>query len=71
MPDYSSFAPLIDLIKEELLKSPELTGTWERKLRQIERKEYDARQFIDELKAQVASIVAQVLADNTPRIVSE
>ncbi len=62
---------LIDLIKEELLKSPELTGTWERKLRQIERKEYDARQFIDELKAQVASIVAQVLADNTPRIVSE
>ncbi len=59
---------LIDTIKEELLKSPELTGTWERKLRLIERKEYDARVFIDELKAQVQAIVVQVLSDNSRRI---
>ena len=59
---------LIDIIKEELLKSPELTGEWEKKLRQIERKEYDARQFIDELKMQVDNIVKQVMCDNSRRI---
>lgn len=58
---------LIDLIKEELLKSPELTGRWEKKLREIEHQRYDARQFIEELKQQVSAIVLQVMADNTPR----
>ena len=59
---------LIGLIKEELLKSAELTGRWEKKLREIERQEYNAKQFIDELKAMVADIVRQVLSDNTNRL---
>ena len=58
---------LIGLIKEELLKSAELTGIWENKLRKIERHEYSARQFVDELKQMVADIVQQVLADNSNR----
>ena len=48
---------LIDLIREELLKSCELTGIWEKKLRDIEHQKYDAGQFINELKQQVADIV--------------
>ena len=44
---------LIDLIHEELLKSCELTGIWEKKLRDIEHKTYDPAQFIAELKQQV------------------
>ena len=58
---------LIGLIREELLKSAELTGIWEKRLREIEARKYDAKQFIDELKQMVADIVRQVLADNTPR----
>ena len=58
---------LIDLIKEELLKSCELTGIWEKKLRDIEHKTYDPAQFINELKQQVTEIVRQVLADNENR----
>lgn len=58
---------LIDLIHEELLKSPELTGIWEKKLRDIEHKTYDAGTFINELKQQITDIVNQVLADNTNR----
>ena len=58
---------LIDLIKEELLKSCELTGIWEKKLRDIEHKTYDPAQFINELKQQIADIVNQVLADNENR----
>lgn len=58
---------LIELIHEELLKSAELTGLWEKKLRQIERKEYGAQQFLDELKQMVTDIVVSVLKDNTPR----
>lgn len=54
---------LIGTIKEELLKSAELTGIWEKKLRQIERNEYDPRQFIDELKQMLAEIVANVKND--------
>ena len=56
---------LIDTIKEELLKSCELTGIWEKKLRDIEHKKYDPGQFIDELKQQITAIVNDVLADNT------
>lgn len=62
---------LISLIHEELLKSAELTGIWERKLRLIEKKTYDARTFLDELKQMVAEIVHTVLADNTNRRVTE
>ena len=58
---------LIDLIKEELLKSCELTGIWEKKLRDIEHQKYDAQQFINELKAQITEIVNEVLRDNEPR----
>ena len=61
---------LIGLIHEELLKSAELTGIWEKKLREIERRSYDPRQFLDELKQMVADIVYQVLSDNTNRRVS-
>ena len=61
---------LIDLIREELLKSCELTGIWEKKLRDIEHKKYDAAQFIEELKAQIAEIVRDVLSDTTNRRVT-
>lgn len=54
---------LIDTIKEELLKSCELTGIWEKKLRDIEKRQYDAAQFVDELKRQITDIVNDVLAD--------
>lgn len=59
---------LIDIIKEELLKSCELTGIWEKKLRDIEHQKYDATQFINELKQQITDIVYQVMADNGRRI---
>ena len=59
---------LIDIIKEELLKSCELTGIWEKKLRDIEHQKYDATQFINELKQQITDIVYQVMADNGKRI---
>ena len=58
---------LISLIREELLKSAELTGIWEKRLREIEARRYDAGQFMSELKQMVAEIVHQVLSDNTPR----
>ena len=61
---------LIGLIHEELLKSAELTGQWERKLRMIERHEYSARQFIDELKQMVTDIIQTVRADNSNRRVT-
>ena len=58
---------LIDLIREELLKTCELTGIWEKKLRDIEAKKYDPQQFINELKAQVTDIVRDVMSDPTNR----
>ena len=61
---------LIDLIREELLKSAELTGIWEKKLRDIEAQKYDPLQFINELKAQVSDIVLQVISDQSNRRVS-
>ena len=61
---------LIDLIREELLKSAELTGIWEKKLRDIEAKKYDPMQFIDELKQQVTEIVREVIGDTTNRRVT-
>ena len=61
---------LIDLIREELLKSCELTGIWEKKLRDIEHQKYDAQQFIEELKQQVAEIVQEVMSDTSNRRVT-
>jgi DNA topoisomerase-3 len=56
---------LIDTIHEELLKSCELTGIWEKKLRDIEHNKYDAKEFIDGLKQQIQDIVMDVLRDNS------
>jgi DNA topoisomerase-3 len=53
---------LIGLIRVELLKSAELTGLWEKKLREIERRTYDAARFLDELKGLVGEIVTGVLS---------
>jgi DNA topoisomerase-3 len=61
---------LIQLIHEELLKSAELTGIWEKKLREIERKSYDAGTFLAELKQMVTEIVYSVLRDNSNRRVT-
>lgn len=56
---------LIDTIHEPLLKSAKLTGIWENKLRQIERGEFSAAQFIAELKQMVGEVVLNVLRDNS------
>ena len=61
---------LIDLIHEDLLKSCELTGIWEKKLRDIEARKYDAQQFINELKQQVTDIVRDVMTDPSNRRVT-
>jgi DNA topoisomerase-3 len=61
---------LIDMIHEKLLTSCELTGIWEKKLRDIEHKKYDAAVFIDELKNQISDIVNDVLRDNSNRRVT-
>ncbi|WP_281802907.1 DNA topoisomerase 3 [Segatella maculosa] len=61
---------LIDMIHEKLLTSCELTGIWEKKLRDIEHRKYDASQFIEELKAQISNIVNDVLRDNSNRRVT-
>ncbi|MBQ8047652.1 MAG: DNA topoisomerase 3 [Prevotella sp.] len=61
---------LIGLIREELLKSCELTGIWEKKLRDIEHQKYDPQQFISELKEQITQIVLEVMRDNTNRHVA-
>ena len=61
---------LIGLIHEDLLKSAELTGIWEKKLREIEQHKYEARQFLDELKQMVTEIVTTVMLDNSNRRVS-
>lgn len=58
---------LIGLIHEELLKSAELTGIWEKKLREIEKKTYNAQQFLEELKQMVSEVVNSVLTDNSNR----
>lgn len=58
---------LISIIHEDLLKSAELTGMWEKKLRQIEHRQYSSAQFVAELKQMVSDIVLQVLSDNSNR----
>ncbi len=61
---------LIGTIQEELLKSAELTGLWEKKLRQIERGTYEARTFLEELKQLVHQVVINVLSDQTGRTIT-
>ena len=61
---------LIDTIQEELLKSAELTGLWEKKLRQIERGTYEARTFLEELKLMVHQVVINVLSEQTGRAIT-
>lgn len=56
---------LINLIQVELLKSAELTGIWENRLRMIERQEYAPKEFLDQLKSMVVDITRQVMADST------
>ena len=61
---------LIQTIQDELLKSAELTGIWENKLRKIERSEYNARNFLDELKIMVTQIVNHVRNDSVNRSIT-
>lgn len=56
---------LISIIKDDLLKSAELTGIWENRLRRIERQEYSATEFIGQLKEMITSITRTVLSDNS------
>lgn len=63
----STGVELIQIIHEELLKSAELTGLWEKKLREIEKKTYSATQFLEELKQMVTEVVMSVLSDNSNR----
>ena len=58
---------LVGLIRNELLKSAELTGRWEKKLRDIERKQYEAKTFVEELKVMLHEVVNDVLKDNSAR----
>lgn len=66
----STGVELIQLIHEELLKSAELTGIWEKKLREIEKKNYEAKTFLEELKQMVSEVVNSVLSDNANRRIS-
>ena len=61
---------LIGTIHEELLKSAELTGLWEKKLRQIERGTYEAKTFLEELKQMVHQVVINVLSDQSTRSIT-
>lgn len=58
---------LINTIHDDLLKSAELTGLWEKKLRQIEKGEYEASVFLEELKEMVREIVQNVYMDSSMR----
>jgi len=61
---------LIDTIQNELLKSAELTGSWERKLKEIEKGAYNAGSFIKQMKNMVDQLVYEVRSDNRPRSIS-
>ena len=60
---------LIDTIKEKLLTSAELTGIWEKKLRDIEHHKYDPAMFVNELKKQIENIVKDVLTDSSNKYI--
>lgn len=61
---------LIDAINEELLKSAELTGQWERKLRMIENSQYEGTTFMAELKEMVTQVVEHVRNDNSRQVIA-
>jgi DNA topoisomerase III len=58
---------LIDIIQNDLLKSPELTGKWEKKLREIEKGEYEPAKFMDELKTMVSELINNVKQSRSSR----
>jgi DNA topoisomerase-3 len=60
---------LIDTIKTDLLKSPELTGIWEKKLREIEDGHYNPALFMQELKGQLKGIISCVMSDRRPTVI--
>lgn len=62
---------LIKTINNELLKSVELTGIWEKKLRQIEKGEYDAQLFMTEMKQMVTDLTREVKLENGSLITIE
>lgn len=62
---------LISLIHEELLKSAKLTGIWEGRLRAIERGDYSASEFIEQLKAMINQITLSVLRDPSNRRIAQ
>lgn len=62
---------LIDTIQNDLLKSVELTGMWEKKLRQIENGEYDAKNFLEEMKVMVSDLVKEVKQERRQAITIE
>ncbi|MCT4637484.1 MAG: DNA topoisomerase 3 [Bacteroidales bacterium] len=62
---------LIKTIKNDLLKSVELTGMWERNLRLIEKGEYDAKTFVDEMKKMIYDLVVEVKRDNSRGVTFE
>ncbi len=62
---------LINTIQNELLKSAELTGIWEQKLRQIEKGEYDPKAFLEEMKEMVTNLVSEVKQEKLQKIVIE
>ena len=66
----STGVELIETIQEELLKSAELTGLWEKKLRQIEQGKYEPGVFLDELKQLVRQIVQDVRTDNSSKSIT-
>lgn len=61
---------LIDTIQDELIKSAELTGIWENKLRRIEQGKYDAQTFLQELKEMVVQITHRVKTDTQQRSIT-
>jgi DNA topoisomerase-3 len=61
---------LVDVIHDDLLKSAELTGLWEKKLRQIEHGCYETGLFLNELKDMVRQIVQNVRSDRSHRSIA-
>lgn len=61
---------LINTIQNQLLKSAELTGSWEAKLKEIEKGEYRAGAFIGQMKSMVDQLVYEVRSDQQPRSIS-
>ncbi|WP_298551205.1 type IA DNA topoisomerase [uncultured Algibacter sp.] len=59
---------LIDTIQNDLLKSAELTGSWEKQLKDIEKGEYTAGAFIKNMKRMVDALVYEVRSEKRANI---